>query len=213
MMDEVQWQLRPLFKEHGFRMRLRTCNHTTADGIVHVINFQMGRHDPPGTYEIPGLRENLYGRFTVNVGIYVPEIASVRYGKKTSDFAQEVDCCIRRRLAQLASDSDLWWDLPAMQGALADLRLRLERHALPFLAKHEDRTAVLRQLESEVDGTGGPPRIFRAIILGHRGEIEQARKLLQEQIHGASAEHIKHVQDIADRLNLGRIEPNRAEHC
>jgi len=59
----------------------------------------------------------------------------------------------------------------------------------------------------------GPPRISRAIILGHRGEIEQARKLLQEQIHGASAEHIKYVQDIADRLNLGRIEPNRAEHC
>ena len=35
----------------------------------------MGSFDPPGTTHIPGLRENLYGRFTVNLGVYVPEVA------------------------------------------------------------------------------------------------------------------------------------------
>ncbi len=205
MMDEVQWQLRPLLKEHGFRMRSRTCNRTSADGLIHVVNFQMGRYDPPGTYEIPGLRENLYGKFTVNVGIYVPEIARLRLGKITSDFAQEVDCCIRQRLGHLAGSSDLWWNLPASDSTVADLRLRIERDALPFLANHEDRTAVLRQLETAAHVTGGPPRISRAIILAHRGEIEQARKLLREQIRSASGEHVRHVQVIAELLNLGRL--------
>ncbi len=205
-MDAMQWQLRPLFKEHGFRMRSRTCNRATADGLVHVINFQMGRFDPPDRYDIPRPRENLYDKFTVNVGIYVPEIASLRYGKITFDFAQEVFCCIRRRLGHLAGGSDLWWELPASHGAVSDVRMRIEKDALPFLANLEDRASVLHQLEIAADVTGGPPRISRAIILAHRGEIEQARKLLHEQVRSASAEHVRHVQDIADRLHLGRLE-------
>ena len=84
--------------------------------------------------------------------------------------------------------------------------MRIERDALPFLATLGDRDSVLRQLEAEVDVTGGPPRISSAIILAHRGEMEHARKLLREQIRGAVAAHAKHVQDIADRLNLGPIE-------
>ena len=73
-MDELQAKLRPFLKDQGFRMRARTCNRETAEGLTHVINFQMGRFDPPGAPEIPGLRDNLYGMFTVNVGVCVPEI-------------------------------------------------------------------------------------------------------------------------------------------
>jgi hypothetical protein len=45
-MDDLQSELRPSLKEHGFRMRARTCNRTTPDGLIHVINFQMGRYAP-----------------------------------------------------------------------------------------------------------------------------------------------------------------------
>jgi len=66
-MDEIQAKLRPLLKDEGYRVRGRTFNRTTHDGLTQVLNFQMGSFDPPGTTYIPGLRENLYGKFTVNL--------------------------------------------------------------------------------------------------------------------------------------------------
>lgn len=52
----------------------------------------MGRSDPPGTTHIPGLRENLHGLFTRNLGVYVPEVA--KYGGRVGPrpWVQEYDC-------------------------------------------------------------------------------------------------------------------------
>lgn len=60
-LDDLQTHLDPLLQAR-FRGHGRTYNRTTADGLTHVVGFQMGRFDPPGTTYIPGLRENLYGR-------------------------------------------------------------------------------------------------------------------------------------------------------
>ena len=73
-MDEVQKQLYHSLTERGYRAKARTLSRTTPEGLIHVINFQMGRFDPPGTNYIPWLREKLYGRFTVNIGVHVPEV-------------------------------------------------------------------------------------------------------------------------------------------
>ena len=65
-LDELQAKIRPALKERGFRARGRAFNRTTSDGLTEVVRLQMGSFDPPGTAYIPGLRENLYGKFTVN---------------------------------------------------------------------------------------------------------------------------------------------------
>jgi hypothetical protein len=209
-MDELQEQLRPLLEEHGFRMRSRTCNRATFDGLIHVINFQMGRFDPPGTSYVPWFRKNRYGKFTLNVGVYVSEVAST-FGIRAHPFAQEVDCCIRARLGALGPErADRWWDLPARPKATADLRTRIERDAFPFLARFESRDSVLQELgrAEEVSGVGGPPRIVCAIILAHRGQVENARNLLATQIRlAADPKHTEYVHTLADRLGLGRIDP------
>ncbi len=203
-MDELQLQLRPFLKEHGFRMQARTCNRATADGLTHVINFQMGRFDPPGTVEIPGFRRKLYGKFTVNIGIYVPEVAIAQFWIKPRSFVQEVDCCLRTRLAQLSGISDLWWDLPAGGDTANELRLRFDRDAFPYLARHETRELVLRELEL---GRGSlTPRIARAIILAHRGERGEAQALLRAQVEGAAKGHRDYVQQVAERLGLGPLD-------
>ena len=205
-MDDVQSTLRPFFKQHGFRMRARTCNRGTPDGLTQVINFQMGRFDPPGIQFIPVFRENRYGSFTVNAGIYVPEIAlAEHYWVKPGSFAQEVDCCIRVRLGQLAGESDIWWNLPASEETLTDLRTRFERDVFPFFLQLEDRESILIQLEH---GRGSfSPRIPRAIILAARGEREKARDLLIQQIRSTEdPKHVEYVQQIAGRIGLGRIE-------
>ena len=74
-LDSIQEQLTPLLKNRRFRVRGRTFNRITTDGLTQVLNVQMGSFDPPGTTYHPGLRENLYGWFTINLGIYVPEVA------------------------------------------------------------------------------------------------------------------------------------------
>jgi len=114
-MDEVQSQLRPFLEQRGFRLRARTLNRTMSDGLVHVINFQMGQRW-------------LQGKFTVNVGVYVPQVARVQYGPKESSFVQEPECCVRHRLGSLGPEHrDVWWDLPLEGASALDLHLRLER--------------------------------------------------------------------------------------
>jgi hypothetical protein len=210
-LDHLQSQLRPFLKEHGFRIRARTSNRQTSDGLTHVINFQMGRFDPPGTSYIPWFRKNLYGVFTVNVGVYVPEVATAQLGIQPRSFVQEVDCCMRERLGMLGPEhSDRWWDLPSNRDTAADLEQRLERDALSLPERFESRDSVLDELgrAEEISGIGGPPRIICAIMLAHRGQIGRARDLLAAQIRlSASPKHSEYVQALADRLGLGRIDP------
>jgi hypothetical protein len=75
-MDDIQKPLGLELKARRFNVRGRTFNKQLSDGLTQVINIQMGSFDPPGTTYHPGLRENLYGKFTVNLGVYVPEVAA-----------------------------------------------------------------------------------------------------------------------------------------
>lgn len=86
-LDAIQDALQPLFRQYGFRKRGRSYNSSCSDGIVQVINFQMGQY-PIGKYEIPGLRENLYGWFTVNLGVYLPAVEAIETGGKAKKFYQ-----------------------------------------------------------------------------------------------------------------------------
>src|SRR5690606_24175664 len=86
-MDVIQRGVRPLLKEAGFRGSGRTFNRGTPDGLTQVVRFQMGSFDPPGTTDIPGLRENRYGWFTVNLGVYVPEVAKHHGGGEAGKVA------------------------------------------------------------------------------------------------------------------------------
>ena len=106
-MDELQRRLHPLLRQSGFRKHGRTLNRATVDGLTHVIGFQMGSFDPPGTSHFPGLRENLYGRFTVNLGVYVPEVALHHGGGEAKSVVHDYNCCIRTRLGRTA-EKEIW---------------------------------------------------------------------------------------------------------
>jgi len=101
--DEIQRVLRDLVRPHGFRSKGRTFNRTTEDGLTQVIGLQMAASDPPGTTRIPGFRENLHGRFTVNLGVYVPEVAA-QLGVSAPSWVQDSHCCVRARLGALCAE-------------------------------------------------------------------------------------------------------------
>jgi hypothetical protein len=204
--DEVQAALHAKLKGLGFKKKGRTFNRTTDGGLVQVINVQMGSHDPPGTTYIPGLRENLYGWFTVNLGVYVPEVARYHGGGEAKGFVQDYHCCVRNRLGNLGSEKkDLWWRNDAVADVVPDLVERLDRDGLPFLDRFKSRAAILREWKgkSENQGIGGPPRIVMAIILAERGQRDAAGHLLAEQAgETRNPGHSAYVRSLAERLGV-----------
>ena len=128
-MDEVQQALNGFLQEQGFRKRARTYSRKTADGLTQVLNFQMGRFEPPGS--TAGMRpiSSFYGQFTVNLGIFIPEVsAALRpWAGKT---ITEPLCELRVRLGALVYPfGDRWW--PA--GANAYILLAQKRENSPTL--------------------------------------------------------------------------------
>lgn len=207
-LDEIQAKLRPLLKDEGYRVRGRTFNRTTADGLVQVINFQMGSFDPPGTTYIPGLRENLYGKFTVNLGVYVPEVALHHGGGEAKSFVHEYNCCIRARLGDTPEKKDFWWVVRPDDEVISDLTKELVRHGLPFLNRFDSRDKILHELMDLTENIFlSPPRIVCAIILRARGDMNAARPLLEAQSRETrNPKHPEYVRALAQRLGLGNLD-------
>jgi hypothetical protein len=218
-MGDLQKKLNPVFKERHFRRRARTYNRTTANGLIHVVNFQMGRFDPPGTVSIPGFRENVYGRFTVNVGVYVPEVQVSVSGEKEPKFVAEYCCCVRERLGLLGPEHvNVWWELhnddDSAEEVVDEIRQRLEADAFPFLARFETRDALLKELLDDAPAKGNRSprsRIVCAIVLAARGQRSEARSLLiaHRATHireGGHPGHLKYIDDLAVKLGLDSLE-------
>jgi len=207
-MDQIQTALRPLLKREGYRVRGRTFNRTTPDGLVQVIALQMGSFDPPGTTYIPGLRDNLYGKFAVNLGVYVPEVAQYHEGGEARAFVQEYNCCVRARLRTTEPVKDIWWMVRATDDVTSDVANELRNQGFSFLERFESRDKILHELRGLTENTFlNPPRIVCAIILAKRGEVEEARSLLRAQARETrNPHHPEYVRGLAQRLGLGNLD-------
>ena len=210
-LDRIQKSLALELKTRQFKVRGRTFNRQSADGLTQVINIQMGSFDPPGTTYHPGLRENLYGRFTVNLGVYVPEVAADRRVGPTKSWVQEPVCCIRTRLGNLGTEeADLWWSINAETPVVEDLLPRIRHDAMFFFARYESRDLILSELRGRSENTGAgsnPPRIICAIILATRGDLSAARQLLSDQARETrNPGHPAYVRGLAARLGLGALD-------
>jgi uncharacterized protein DUF4304 len=163
----------------------------------------MGRFDPPGTTYIPGLRENLYGLFSVNLGVYVPEVARYHGGGEAKSVVR--NCCIRTRLGH-ARNKEHWWKISADETLIIELLERLRNEAFPLFQRFESRDQILSEFKA---ATANPnlmavPRIVCAIIFLNRGERERARQLLTEQARDdtRNPRHTAYVIDLARRLGV-----------
>lgn len=210
-MDEIQANVRPLLKELGFKARVRAFNRVTSGGITQVIEFQMGRFDPPGTHYV-GFTQNMYGMFTVNVGVHVPELHDYsRFGPKLS-FVREYDCWIRERLGVLGPErQDIWWKLDAVPQQSAEVFQRIERDALPFLERFATRERLLaewmpdRAMKEETDFarfTRSRENLACGIILASLGRLEEAKACLRASLQW-KPEHpsSSRTRDFMERLD------------
>jgi len=187
-------ELRPLLTSAGFRKRSHTFNRTVAPGLVHVVNFQMGPFDPPGTVEIPGLRPNLYGQFAVNLGVFIEEAWRLGIGAfdtdgppRTKNWVNEYDCQLRRRVDNLAEDSSTgWWPLddPGVGPAISDL---FQRDAFVWFDRFDSRDAIRSALENAPTGSRAisgvtPDRLLATRMRLGAGDQGRAQELFDEWV-------------------------------
>ena len=206
-LDFVQSEIHSiLLKSRGFSKKGRTHNRKAAGGIIHAINFQMGQHPIGENYVVPGLRENLYGLFTINLGAFLPCVYEVEQQKPSPAFVQEPYCSIRSRLGQLASGKDQWFNLGADPDELTEQVMKLlHQFGLPFLDIFNSYEAVLTYYDENGKLPGCPsPRsaLVAAIIANQTGNTETARALLTKAKSGAIKPFREHVAKIAGRIGL-----------
>ena len=219
----------PLMKEHGFRKRRHCFNRWTDDGIVHVLDFQMGPYEPipPNLSEadkeeyvefrtrIFG-RFSFYGLFTVNLGVHIPELEDVSLSRRPpSTFIPEYRCHVRTRLGELSEGKDAWWGLDVPVAELGSLMTDLIRaHAIPFFDLFPTRDALVAQSETEPTSVPwqGPPRLQLAIIAANQGDDRRAQSLLQAHYDETVLEarhrgHQEYVEQVAARLEVKLTDP------
>jgi hypothetical protein len=208
--DEIQTALTPWLRGLGFRKRARSFNRSSNDGLTHVVEFQMGRSEPPGTVAIPGFRESLYGSFTIHLGVHVPEVER-RFGSSIDGaWIPEARCSVRQRLGPLIKEgADLWWAAKAEPAVIDDVRKGLESFGIPFLDRLGTRERMLGELpdHSGRNGTRYSPRMVIAIILLERGELDAARKMLRRYAQESQKPgHVERVRERAIEWGLGSLE-------
>jgi hypothetical protein len=195
--------LRPL----GFRKKGRTHNRYTKGGLTHVINFQMGEYPIGENYVIPGLRENFYGKFAVNLGVLLPCVYEVEHQQLSPDFVQEYNCSIRERLNRLAfgrDERETWFEITSDTSALAPTLVDfLDRLGLSFLDQFQTYEDVL----SHYNAHGNLPFLnsarasLEAALVAHRvGNESLAKSLFQKAYASEHKGFREHVKEIAKRV-------------
>lgn len=220
LMDQVQGRIDADLAEIGFERQGRTYNRQLNGGLVQVISFQMGQY-LSDELPAPSRRPARFGKFTVNLGIFMPEVDQVwnyrRYQRLAGmpPFLLESDCVIRGRLGILVPPYvDRWWNLDGDIDAIgADVWRLLRRYGCPFLEGLSSYEAVLQVWQE--DGAAGrragwfgaPARVVVAIMLAGRGDLDGASILLRDEYHERKACGL-YTQFIVERARLLGIPTN-----
>ncbi|MCS5722889.1 DUF4304 domain-containing protein [Herbiconiux sp. CPCC 203407] len=191
----------PQLKALGFRKRRHSFNRSVGDGITHVLNFQMGSSNPPGTVEIPGLRPNLQGRFTVNVGVHSPSMPRQRYRQLT--WINEYNCQLRKRLGFLLPEQDdVWWHLDHPDAGVDAIRAVIDV-GVPWLDRFQSSESIWSAFEAEGSESIGMSRagaLDIADLYSAHGHPEDARRVLNSYARKSHNSHhvdylVKHLED------------------
>jgi len=208
--DEIQAGLKPYFKQQGFRVRGRIFNRKTSDGLTQIVGIQMGRFDPPGTTPIPEIREDLYGQFTVELAVFVPELHELEFGAKPKDWVHFGYGHLRARLGELCGEEqDLWWPAKPGEAVVTDLLLRLNSAGLPYLERFATREKIIAAWTGKEPRILGcePSRQMVAVLLATRGERARARELLRaEYLEATHAGRKEWLVSTARELGLDPID-------
>ncbi len=203
-LDALQAHVTAFLKPLGFRKKGRTHNRATEGGLVQVVNFQMGEYPIGEHYVIPGIRESFYGRFAVNLGVFLPCVYETEWQKPVPDFTQEHFCTIRNRLGTLAFGTDKWFELTSDIPTLATTLVQLfDEFGLPFFEQFPDYHSVLSYYDAHGDlpfQNSGRATLEAAIIAHHLGHAHRSQQLLAKAHSTDHKGFRQYVSTLAHRL-------------
>ena len=207
-LNAVQAEIAPFLKRREFKPSGRTFRRMTEPGVVQLIHLQAGAFElgPPRPLS------DLYGTFTVNLGIAIADLYEIQMAKPFKIAVQEHECAIRARLGELTPEADdTWWRLTGDARADAhEILGLLVDYAFPFLDRFASRGAVRdgwvaynldeRQLNHV-------PGMTVALLRLAEGDRVGARAELAAQLARSSAPKVReYLIKLADKHDLGPLE-------
>ncbi len=202
-LDSIQKEIYLFLKPLGFKKKGRTFNRQTEEGIYQVINIQSGRFEFGDKYVIPGIRENYYGKFTVNLGIMIREIYKLDSHNKPKDIYQDYNCQIRERLPHLTIKQDHWWTISSDSNKTAkEVIDGLNSYGLDWLGNFDSRDKICKNL-----GTyeGGSPRAkLDVALIELQRDRTKAEKLFRDYYDNIEIKngHKEYVKALGERLGV-----------
>ncbi|MCV9385103.1 DUF4304 domain-containing protein [Reichenbachiella ulvae] len=195
-----------LHKEHlkpiGFKKKQRNFNRIVDDEITQVINLQMWQSAPNET-EIPGLRPNLSGQFTINLGVYLPIVNSTLSDLPTPKFIAEYTCHIRTRLGELVNSQDEWYSIQPENNELIE---ELTGKGLDWFSNFSSYERILEYFEStgQLDfNTIGRSKLLAAIIHKHLNNEKKTEELLNSAFYENQGHPFQgYLKEQAERLGI-----------
>ena len=160
--------LAPLLKKEGFKKKARNFYREYEDRI-EVINVQASKWN-----------EGAEGQFTVNVGVYYPEIAEVTDAIPVKGMPKEYDCTIRERIGLLTPEKkDEWWKIDSSTNDY-EVSERVSKQVkvlcIPWLA----RMSSLNEVKAAVVKSN---RAFVAAgIALYQGSPEEAKEYVEQAL-------------------------------
>ncbi len=140
--DVVRRDLARRLKSNGYRKSGRTF-YRIAGSHTAVVNVQASKHNL-----------GLNGTFTVNLGVYFPDVATITNALPlTGAFPKEYDCTVRQRLGVLMTGSDdYWWvvNIDTDMGTIAETVAHTwSQHGQPWIERVSDLDAAHNELVSQ----------------------------------------------------------------
>jgi len=213
-LDEIQSRIGKALQPLGFKRKGRTFRRETDHEVLQIIALQAGPFEigPPLPPQASHLRPDLYGKFTINLGVFVPEI----YERTNPPIAMsrvisDAHSSIRTRLPHIDEGEDIWWPiLDSADEDVEDILALLIHVGIPFLDRFRTRELIVRDWISANQRIG---RLDVAMILLRQGDKQGAKRLFEEHLQVSEAEgsepyqvnHRRYVRELATKLGFGEL--------
>lgn len=198
---EVFSKLKPL----GFKKNGRTFNRQLEGGIIQVINLQSGQHPIGKNYIVPGLRENLYGKFVVNLGVCVESLFKFEFPTETKKYYKEYDCQIRDRLGTLLKGQDYWWTITDDNKKITEeIIVGLETKGLEWFLGVDTKEKIINNF-GHLPYRSSPRAKLDIALLVWFDDKKKGSELFREyydNIQSTKTGHKEYVRDLANELKI-----------
>lgn len=195
-LDEIEKTIEPFFERRGFIYRKRGFIKSKNGNLIQLVELGMARS-----------HSMYYGKFTVDISIFIPEVYEALYEKKLPKKVSSSHCEIVKRLPSLQKGvGDRWWDTTQIHNSVSDISSLMLKFGFPFLENLSDRKSILAEWKLVGDSLSIAPRskLVMAIISHNIGRVNDAIKLLTSEMTDPNnpPAYLQFVSSVAAKIGI-----------